>query len=153
MKCVVELTEAEDQTLQQLSVNHKHRDVRTRAAGVLLLGRELKLTEIALKLGVSGQSVYNWAHAWREHGVCGLLIGHKGGRPRALSEAMLATAMEVASIESMTLGQIAKRLEVLHGEPMPCALETLSVALRRKGFSFKRNRFSLKKSAIRKTSR
>jgi hypothetical protein len=29
---------------------------------------------------------------------------------------------------------------------MPCALETLSVALRREGFSFKRNRFSLKKS-------
>ena len=38
MKCVVELTEAEDQTLQQLSMNHKHRDVRTRAAGGLLLG-------------------------------------------------------------------------------------------------------------------
>lgn len=153
MKCVVELSEAEDQTLQQLSVNHKHRDVRTRAAGVLLLGHGFKLTEIALKLGVSGQSVYNWAHAWREHGVCGLLIGHKGGRPRALSEAMLATAMEVASTESMTLGQIARRLEVVHAEPMPCALETLSVALRRKGFSFKRNRFSLKKSATKKTSR
>ena len=61
MKCVVELTEAEDQTLQQLSVNHKHRDARTRAAGVLLLGRGVKLTEIASKLGVSGQSVYNWA--------------------------------------------------------------------------------------------
>jgi transposase len=151
MKCVVELTEAEDQTLQQLCVNHKHRDARTRAAGVLLLGRRVKLTEIASKLGVSGQSVYNWAHAWREQGVCGLLTGHKGGRPRALSEAMLATATQVARTESMTLGQIAKRIEALHGEPMPCALETLSVALRREGFSFKRNRFSLKKSASRKT--
>jgi hypothetical protein len=47
MKCVVELTEADDQTLQQLSVNHKHRDARTRAAGVLLLGRRVKLAEIA----------------------------------------------------------------------------------------------------------
>ncbi|WP_407675321.1 helix-turn-helix domain-containing protein [Paraburkholderia sprentiae] len=85
MKCVVELTEAEDQTLQQLSVNHKRCDVRTRAAGVLLLGRRVKLTGIASKLGVGGQSVYNWAHAWREHGVCGLLIGHKGGpSPRAV---------------------------------------------------------------------
>ena len=130
MKCVVELTEAEDQTLQQLSVNHKHRDARTRAAGVLLLGRRVKLTEIASKLSVSSQSVYNWAHAWREQGVCGLLTGHKGRRPRALSEGMLATATEVARTESMTLGQIAKRIEALHGEPMPCALETLSVALR-----------------------
>ena len=59
MTCVVELTEAEDQTLQQLPVNHKHRDARARAAGVLLLGRRVKLTEIASKLGVSGQSVYN----------------------------------------------------------------------------------------------
>ena len=90
-------------------------------------------------------------HAWREHGVCGLLTGHKGGRPRALSEGMLATATEVARTQSMTLGQIARHIEVVHGEPMPCALETLSVALRREGFSFKRNRFSLKKSATRKT--
>ncbi|MBC8742606.1 helix-turn-helix domain-containing protein [Paraburkholderia sp. UCT31] len=153
MKCVVELTESEDQTLQQLSVNHKHRDVRTRAAGVLLLGRRVKLTEIASKLGVGGQSVYNWAHACCEHGVCGLLIGHKSGRPRALSEGMLATATEVARTESMTLGQIARHIEAVHGKPMPCALETLSVALRREGFSFKRNGFSLKKSAGRKTLR
>jgi hypothetical protein len=57
MKCVVEPTEAGDQTLQQLCVNHKHRDARTRAAGVLFLGRRFKLTELVSKLGVSGQSV------------------------------------------------------------------------------------------------
>jgi hypothetical protein len=61
MKCVVKLSEAENTTLQQLSLNHKHRDMRTRATGVMLLGRKVKLTEIASKLGVSGQSVYNWA--------------------------------------------------------------------------------------------
>ena len=77
MKSVAELTESEDQTLQQLSVKHKHRDARTRAAGVLLLGRRVKLTEIPAKLGVSDQSVYNWTHAWRGHKVCGLLTGHK----------------------------------------------------------------------------
>jgi hypothetical protein len=58
---------------------------------------------------------------------------------------MLATATEVARTESMTLGQIARHIEVVHGEPMPCALETLSVALRREGFSFKRNRFFAQK--------
>src|SRR5271168_1288561 len=107
----------------------------------------------AAGLDVSAQSIYNWTRLWKEQGLCGLLSGHGGGRPRALSEAMLATAMEVARTDSMTLGQIAKRIEALHGEPMPCALETLSVALRREGFSFKRNRFSLKKSATRKTLR
>jgi hypothetical protein len=39
MKCVVELSEVEETTLQQLSINHKHRDTRTRAAGLLMLGR------------------------------------------------------------------------------------------------------------------
>ncbi|WP_230960346.1 hypothetical protein [Burkholderia territorii] len=37
MKCVVVLTEAEEQTLQQLSINHPHQDMRTRAAALLML--------------------------------------------------------------------------------------------------------------------
>ena len=65
-------------------------------------------------------------HAWNDKG----LTGHKGGRPRALSEAMIATAIEAASAESMTLKQIAQRIEEVHGLPFPCRLETLSVALR-----------------------
>ncbi|HXI90547.1 MAG TPA: helix-turn-helix domain-containing protein [Blastocatellia bacterium] len=68
MKCVVELSEAEKITLQQLSINHKHRDIRTRAAGLLMLGRKIKPKAIAEQLGVSGQSVYNWSHAWRDSG-------------------------------------------------------------------------------------
>jgi transposase len=153
MKCTIKLSEAERHTLQQLSVNHRHRDIRTRAAGLLLLGSGLSAPKAAISLQASAQSIYNWSRLWQEQGVCGLLTGHAGGRPRALSEAMLATATDIARTQSMTLGQIAKHIEAVHGEPIPCALETLSVALRRKGFSFKRNRFSLKKSATRKTSR
>jgi len=139
MKCVVELTEAEDQTVATV-VRESQASRRSHP------GRRRAVART--------QDFYNWTHAWREQGVCGLLTaGRKGGRPRALSEAMLATAMEVARTESITLGQIAKRIEAVHGEPMPCALETLSVALRREGFSFKRNRFSLKKSATRTTLR
>ncbi|WP_407671779.1 helix-turn-helix domain-containing protein [Paraburkholderia hospita] len=41
---------------------------------------------IAEQLGVSVQSVYNWSHAWRDSGVCGLMGGHNGGRPPALSD-------------------------------------------------------------------
>jgi transposase len=153
MKCAVVLTTAEELTLQQLSVNHHHRDMRIRAAGLLMLGRKLKPTEIAAQLGVSGQSVYNWAHTWREEGIGGLLlrVGHKGGRPRALSEAMVTTALQAASAEPLTRAQIAQRIEADHGE-FPCCLETLSVALKREGLSFKRNRYSLKKSATKRNS-
>jgi transposase len=153
MKCTVELSEVERHTLQQMSVNHQHRDIRTRAAGLLLLDNGLSAPKAGARLDVSAQSIYNWSRLWTKQRLCGLLSGHGGGRPRALTEAMLATAMEVARTESLTLGQIAKRIEAVHGAPMPCVLETLSVALRRNGFSFKRNRFSLKKSGIRRTLR
>ena len=152
MKCLIELTETEDKTLQQLSINHKHRDIRTRAVGVMLLGRKTKLSEIAATLGVSGQSVYNWAHAWHDRGLCGLLVGHKGGRPRALSETMIATAVEAARAESMTLKQISQHIEAAHGVPLPCRLDTLSVALKHAGFSYKRGRYSLKKNETNRSS-
>ncbi|MGF6900923.1 hypothetical protein [Paraburkholderia sp. GAS348] len=58
----------------------------------------------------SGQTIYNWAHAWRDSGVCGPIGGHNGGRPRALSEAMVATALHVARAESLTLARIAQRV-------------------------------------------
>lgn len=152
-RCVVELNEAEEVTLQQLSINHRHRDTRTRAAGLLLLGRKDKPKAIAGQLGVSDQSVYNWAHAWREGGVCALMGGHNGGRPRALSEVMVATALEVARAEPLTLAQIAQRVQDVLGESLPCRIETLGEALKRAGFSFKRNRYALKKSATKSNSR
>jgi transposase len=86
--------------------------------------------------------------------VIGLLvkIGHKGGRPRALSDEMIAAVVRMASAEPLTREQIVQRLEAEFG-PLPFGhLDTLSVALKQKGFTFKRNRLSLKKSATRRHS-
>ncbi|MGV7244877.1 helix-turn-helix domain-containing protein [Caballeronia sp. M23-90] len=152
MKCIVELSEAEKKTLQQLSRYHPHADFRTRGLGLLLLDSGRRVHEAALELEVSDKSVYNWMHAWHDSGLCGLLVGHKGGRPRALSEAMIGTAIEAASAESMTLKQIAQRVEEVHGVPFPCRLETLSVALKRAKFSYKRGRYSLKKNVTPRSS-
>ncbi|HDR9512260.1 transposase [Burkholderia cepacia] len=155
MKCVVVVTEAEEQTLQQLSINHPYQDMRTRAAALLMLaGGKLSPIAVSAKLGVSGQSVYNWAHTWREQGVIGLLIkiGHKGGRPRALSDEMIAAVVRMASAEPLTREQITQCLEAEFG-PLPFEhLDTLSVALKREGFTFKCNRLSLKKSVTRRNS-
>jgi transposase len=79
----------------------------------------------------------------------GLLGVHGGGRPRALSEAMVTTAVQAASAESLT--QIAQRVETIYGK-LPCRTATLGVALKREGFAFKRNRFALKKSVTKKNS-
>jgi len=153
MKCVVVLKAVEELTLQQMSINHRHQDTRTRAAGMLMLGRRIKPRAIAEQLGVSTQSVYNWSHAWRERGVCGLMGSHNGGRRPLLSEAQIAVALEVARAEPLTLARIAQRVEAALNEPLPCKIETLGEALKRGGFSFKRNRFSLKKNVTKSNSR
>src|SRR5215470_13247685 len=117
MKCILELTEVEKKTLQQLSLKHPYPDFRLRGQGLLLLGAGSLVRDIAAELEVSKKSVYNWVHGWHEKGLCALLVGHGGGRPRALSEEMVATAVQAARAQSMTL--------------------------KRAGFSYKRGRYAL----------
>lgn len=62
-----------------------------------------------------------------------------------MSEAMVTTAVQVANAESLTPTQIAQRVEAIHGE-LPRRIATLGMALKREGFTFRRNRFSLKKT-------
>jgi transposase len=151
MKCIVELTEAERCTLQQLSSNHRHRDFRTRATGVLLLGNGQKVRDVAADLQVTCKSVYNWVHAWRNRGLCGLLAGHKGGRPPGLTQAMIITAIETAHARTATLAQIALTVETVHGCALPCRPQTLARALRRAGVCYKRARYSPKKEETGRT--
>jgi hypothetical protein len=114
-KCTIKLSEAERHTLQQTSVNHRHRDIRRVRRDSCCWATDLS----APKAGCERAVDHNWSRLWEQQGPCGLLSGHGRGRPRALSDAMLATAMEVTRTESMTLGQIAKRIEAVHGKPMP----------------------------------
>jgi hypothetical protein len=58
MKCAIKLNEAVKHTLPKMSVNHRHRDIRTRAAG-LLLGNGLSAPKAADGLDVSAQAIYN----------------------------------------------------------------------------------------------
>ncbi|WP_323123668.1 helix-turn-helix domain-containing protein [Burkholderia alba] len=149
MKYIVVLTEAEEQTLQQLSINHPYQDMRTREAALLMLaGGKLSPMAVGVKLGVSGQSVYNWAHTWPEQGVMELLIkiGDKSGRSRALSDEMIGAVVRMASAEPLTREQITQSREAEFG-PLPFEhLDTLSVALKREGFTFKRTCLSFKKA-------
>ncbi|MEB2558818.1 helix-turn-helix domain-containing protein [Burkholderia cenocepacia] len=141
--------------MQQLSINHPYQDMRTRAASLLMLaGGKLSPMTVGAKLGVSGQSVYNWALTRREQGVIGLLIkiGNKGGRPRASSDEMIAAVVCLVSTEPMAREQITLRLEAEFGILPFGHLDTLSVALKQEGFTFKHNRLSLKKSVTRRHS-
>jgi transposase len=153
MKCRVNLVKAEEITLQEMAINHRFKNTRRRATGLLMLARGDKPKVVCEALSVSDQAVYNWAYAWRIGGVCALMGGHNGGRPRALPDDVVAVALEIARAEPLTLAQIARRVEQAQAQALPCKIETLGEALKRAGFTFKRNRFSLKKSAMNRSSR
>ena len=55
MNCVVLLSKAKKLTLEQLFLNHQHRDIYTQAAGVLLLGIGSSASKVAERLGASVQ--------------------------------------------------------------------------------------------------
>ncbi|MGL4448727.1 MAG: hypothetical protein ACRCUZ_13590, partial [Shewanella sp.] len=100
------------------------------------------------EISVGIASVYGWHKAWNKSGIASLLIGHRGyagGRHRKLSAELIGSAVEFASAESLTLAQIAKKVEAIHGITLPCTIPTLGLAMKKAGFSYKRSRYSLKK--------
>lgn len=145
MKIKLTLSDCEVQTLRQLSLNHHWRDARTRATGLLSLFAGVHPAKIGEQLGVSHQSIYNWRHAWRKHGLTGLISGHASGRPTVLSPALIETAVKVASEEALTLKGISQRIQEIEGGSLDYSLATLGRALKARGFSFKRTPWSLKK--------
>ena len=144
MKMELTLNDCEVQPLRQLSLNHPWRDARTRASGLLELHGGAHPSQIGERLGVSHQSIYNWSHAWRKHGLIGLLSGHVGGRPPVLSSTLIQTAVTVATKEALTLKGISQRVQEIEGGSIDYSLATLGRALKACGFSFKRTRWSLK---------
>ncbi|WP_429447935.1 helix-turn-helix domain-containing protein [Paraburkholderia sp. 40] len=69
----MKLVKAEEITLQEMAINHRFKNTRRRATGLLMLARGDKPKVVCEALGVSDQAVYNWAHAWRIGGVCALM--------------------------------------------------------------------------------
>lgn len=149
MKIALKLSPCECETLFQLSINHPWRDARLRASALLMLSKGEHPSAIGQQCGVSHQSIYNWRHAWEQDGLVGLISGHAGGRPKKLSEAWLTTVCELARTEALTLRGLVQRAEEIHGASFPLSLDRLGVILRKSGFSFKRTRMSLKKTATR----
>lgn len=146
------LTAEEVGTLEQLSNHHQYADFRRRALGLLALDAGHSVVEITEILHVSDQPVYNWARGWREKGIVGILDGHKGGPPVKLTADLLDAAAEIARQEPLTLGKIAARVAERFPDAPTFSLDRLSVGLKARGLSFKRNRLSLKKNGMYRAS-
>ena len=145
-KLIASLTRAEIITLKEMAQHHRYPRFRLRARGLLSLNEGLKAALIGQVLGVSDQSLYNWALWWKASGLVGILDGHKGGAPAKLTSAMLDTAEAIAIAEPLTLAGIKQQVLAQHSDAPDFSLARLSIGLRKRGLSFKRTRLSLKKT-------
>lgn len=149
----LELTEPESVTLKELAEHHPFPDYRRRALGILALAKGHGFALVAEILGVTVQTAYNWAKAWRTLGLMGLLNGHQGGAPAKLTAALLDTAERIARASPCTLAEIDRQLREIHPDAPVFSLDRLAVGLRARGLSFKRTRLWLKKNAAQRSSK
>jgi transposase len=133
-------------TLEELASHHRHEDIRRRALGLLALGKGHGTTVVSDVLGVTSQSVRNWAQWWEGKGLVGILDGHKGGRPAKLTAEMLTTGKKLACEQPMTLREIAAGIREAHPESQAFSLDRLAIGMKALGLSFKRTRLGLKKT-------
>jgi transposase len=135
-------------TLENMAKNHPYADFHRRALALLALNEGRTVVEIAALLRISDQPIYNWAKQWRELGLAGILNGHKGGHPRKVTDAMQDTVIELARSEPLTLRELNQKLRARLPEAPQVSNDTIRNILKKHGFSFKRNRLSLKKSVM-----
>jgi transposase len=142
-----QLDEEERRTLLEMGMGHPHPRVRRRAHGLVRLAQGLTQTQVAKEFGVHLNSVRGWIGRWKSAGLVGLHEEHRVGRPRKLSPAVAERLRQVALAEGGTIGHIMRRMEE---QQMPLLVEPETVGrwLREMGFSYKRYRTSLKKSAM-----
>lgn len=138
------LSEVEIQTLQEKDVQAPQTRGLSQpcavCAGLERGGRSVE--DISGILRVTVPPVYKCARAWRERGLMGMLSGHVCGPPRKLTVELLDVAE-----------QIARQVHELHPEAPTFSVDRLSVGLRARGLSFKRNRLTLEKNATPSDSR
>lgn len=137
---IAPLTDQQLLTLTEVGRRHRFGDFRFRARGVIALNARIKPRLIAQVLGVSEKSVYNWAKWWREEGFDGLFDGHKGGRPAILTAELVASAIDIASAESLTLASIKRRVLERHPQAPDFSLDRLAARLNEHRRPFKRGR-------------
>ena len=148
-----ELSEPECIILQELAQHHPYPDFHRRALGLLALAKGHSFPVVADILGVTLPTPYNWAKAWRNQGVVGLLNGHQGGAPIKLRSEWLDTAERIARESPCTLAEIDRQLREIHPDAATFSLDALARHLKKRGLSFTRTRLSLKKNATPNASR
>jgi transposase len=150
MKLLI-LNAVEQQTLREMGVFHTHARVRIRAQAIVRLSQGLTLQQTADEFHVHLNSIEAWRQRWNKQGLMGLYEGHHTGRRRKWTaeqqEALGALAQAEGGSANSLLRALAQRADL-----PAISEETARRYLHEMQLSYKRYRYSLKKSIRRKLS-
>lgn len=141
------LEEEERRTLFEMGMWHPHPRVRRRAQALVRLTQGITQAQAAQEFDVHLNSVRAWMRRWKTAGLVGLQEERHEGRPTKLSPVVAQKLRQVATEEGGTVGHIMQCMEDAH-LPLLVQPDTVARWLKGMGFSYKRYRSSLKKSAI-----
>jgi len=150
MKLLI-LDEVEQQTLREMGVFHAHPRVRIRAQVIVRLSQGLTLQQTADEFHVHLNSIEAWRQRWNRQGLMGLYEGHHTGRKRKWTAEQQEALRILAETEGGSANSLLRSLAREEGLPA-ISQETARRYLHEMQFSYKRYRYSLKKSIHRKLS-
>jgi transposase len=139
------LSEAERRTLRDMGIFHPHPRARMRAQGILRLSQGLTLQETADEFSVHLNSVEQWRQRWNKLGLAGLYEGRHTGRPRKWTPQQQQALADLAHSEGGTVGALLRHLKQRH-DHASISNGTAARYLKNMKFSYKRYRYSLKKT-------
>lgn len=141
----LELSKDERRTLREMGIFHAHPKTRMRAQGILRLSQGLTLQQTADELMVHLNSVEQWRQRWNKLGLVGLYEGRHPGRPKKWTPEQRQGFAELAQAEGGTAVALLRHIE--QREDRAQISENTAVRyLREMNFSYKRYRYSLKKT-------
>ena len=120
-----------------------------RVTALLGIGRGEPVTIVAEGVGVSSSTVYTWLHALLLHGVAGLRVQWRGGRPRKLTQTQRERLAEIVTAgpeaagfptgcwHALLIQQVIAREFGVHYN-----VHYLATLLHNLGFSFQKARFA-----------
>lgn len=150
MKLLI-LDEVERQTLREMGVFHPHPRARIRAQAIVRLSQGLTLQQTADEFHVHLNSVEAWRQRWNRQGLIGLYEGHHTGRKRKWSAEQQEALRALAQAEGGSANSLLRSMAPTQGLPI-ISEETARRYLHEMHFSYKRYRYSLKKSIRQKLS-
>lgn len=141
----MELSEEERRTLREMGIFHTHPRTRMRAQAILRLSQSLTLQQTADEFMVHLNSVEQWRQRWNKLGLAGLYEGRHTGRPKKWTSGQRQVLRDLAEADGGTVVALLRHIELEKGQ-VSISEDTAVRYLKEMNFSYKRYRYSLKKT-------